>query len=127
MDHGREKLPEQFQALATNIGREDREPSNIPTRVCEACDQACANWITREHDDRDGRGRTLRRMGGRRVEGHDDVYFEPHELSGEVVEAIDLSSRRQAIFDPDILPLGIPELSKSLAEPPPEEFWCRDR
>jgi len=124
--HGREKLPEQFHALTTNIGREDREPSNVPPRVGEARDQACANGITREHDDRDDRGRALRRMGGWRVGCHDEIHLKTHELGGKFVETLDLSRRRPAIVDVDVLPLGIPQLAQSLTERLIEPFRRRN-
>jgi hypothetical protein len=106
---------------------------NVATRPAKARDEAGADQIDphAHADDRDRRGRSLRRA--RRCGGsdHHDVHTEPDEFGGEDGIGLDLAVGI-TILDDDVPALDVAEVSEALAETADVRFirgigFCRDQ
>jgi hypothetical protein len=91
-------------------------PVTFPPGRAKARDDSEADWIRNAYKyDRDHRGRVLRRAGGLRRSGDDDVRLACDEVGNERGEPIELSFSCSYVDD-EVLPLDPSQLGESLAE-----------
>jgi hypothetical protein len=84
--------PQQFERLGAHVEVAVGQTGQVAARVRQARDETAAHRIAGgRKDDRDRRGRALRRADGRRRARDDDVDLEPDQLRGEFGQALVLT------------------------------------
>jgi len=111
-----ERFLEQLQTLGNQLGAEEGQPRDIPTRPRDAGDQAVSDRIAhnRRHNGDTG-GRLLCGTGHGRTHHDDEVDLETGQLCREPRKPLDLPVRSSA-FNDDALPFQIAALAQSLTE-----------
>ena len=108
-----DNLAQEFDPLASEFGRLDRQAGHVAARPRQARDQALPTGSPDDReDDRDDRCRLLCRRDGASYRD-DDVDLEPDELGGDLGEAL-VASLRPAIFDRDGATLDPAEFAQPL-------------
>src|SRR5262249_50563670 len=106
-------LAQEFEALACEIGEQDRKPGDVARWSGQVVNNADADWVsyTRE-DNRNARCSLLYRQGWSSCRGHNDIHLEPDELGRNLGEAL-AASCRPAILNDGVAPLDPAELAQS--------------
>src|SRR5262245_25416116 len=113
---GRDELPKSLELLARKLGADAGDTSDVASRPPQAHHESATDWVSsRRHDDRDRTRRVFRRKHRGRLEGDDDVDFEPNQFGGERGGAI-AQALRSAPFDEDILSLDVSMLAQAVTD-----------
>ena len=106
-------LTQKFEPLAGNIGRLERQSSDVAARVRKVRHEATANRIDRDcKHDGNIRGRLLERCDGASIRDN-DVDLVPHELAHDLGDTL-RASLRPAILGCDGATLDPAEFTQSL-------------
>jgi len=89
----RDSLFEELDALSAELGKAEGEPRHVAARLREILDEAGADRIAdRDHHDRNGLRRVLRRQRRLKASGGDEVDVELDELRRHILEELEVPS-----------------------------------
>jgi hypothetical protein len=120
-----DKLTQEFEPLTSTFGGLHRQTRDVAARTRKACDEAAADRIARDYDDRDGSCRLLQCGDGGSIRENDmDLLL--HEFGRNFGNAL-RRSLRPPIFDGDRATLNPAEFTQSLGKssPPSRIEGCR--